>query len=453
MRRILAGVSFVAALIAALTGWSTEVREAGAAGVASRFVPVAPVRVLDTRDRGAKAAPGATLVDLGGFIPPSATAVAVNATVTEPAAAGYLTLAPAGLQPPLASNLNFTAGETTANAAIVAVTAGRLQFVVTTPAHVVNDLSGYWEGGQLTASAGRFVAVNPVRVLDTRDGGGMVSGAGRAIGVGAAGVPADAVAVAVTFTATAGTDGGYLSAWGPGSAPYVSTLNFRRGETIANFAIVPVDGASGQATIRVLAAAPTHLIVDVAGWFTGPSAPAASAGLFVAAPPLRVLDTRDGTGRQRPRDDLDCADFQSWAEANEVFWTYHGYGDPYRLDGDNDNIPCEALPGSPRRYLVAANTNAAVPRNGTIRSGDPRAPFDAKAIAANLTVTAPAGAGFLTAYPAGRGRPWASNVNPTFPNQTRPSLTITATGDDGQVAIYTSTRAHVVLDAAGWFIG
>ena len=44
-------------------------------------------------------------------VPAGATAV-LNLTVTEPTAAGYVTVYPCGIDAPLASNLNFSAGQT-----------------------------------------------------------------------------------------------------------------------------------------------------------------------------------------------------------------------------------------------------------------------------------------------------------------------------------------------------
>ena len=44
--------------------------------------------------------------------------------------------------------------------------------------------------------------------------------------------------------------------------------------------------------------------------------------------------------------DLDCADFDTHNQAQACFehCVSLGYGDVYRLDGDNDGLACEALP-------------------------------------------------------------------------------------------------------------
>lgn len=52
-------------------------------------------------------------------IPPEADAVAINVTVTQPTAGGHLTIYPAGVPLPVASTINYSAGQTRANNAIV----------------------------------------------------------------------------------------------------------------------------------------------------------------------------------------------------------------------------------------------------------------------------------------------------------------------------------------------
>src|SRR5918995_1734600 len=91
---------------------------------------------------GAAAAPGTTrqysgagpvgtgevaeLVVTGrGGVPASGVgAVALNVTATNPSTASYLTVWPTGAPMPLASNLNFTAGQTVPNMVIATVGAG-----------------------------------------------------------------------------------------------------------------------------------------------------------------------------------------------------------------------------------------------------------------------------------------------------------------------------------------
>jgi hypothetical protein len=95
----------------------------------SAFLSVTPLRLMDTRiGVGSPTAPigpaaSRDLVVRGGAtgIPASATAVVVNLTATGPTAAGYLTAYPSNVAAPLASNLNFVAGETIPNLVLVGI--------------------------------------------------------------------------------------------------------------------------------------------------------------------------------------------------------------------------------------------------------------------------------------------------------------------------------------------
>ena len=67
---------------------------------------------------------------------------ALNVTVVDPVEAGYLVAYPCG-ERPLASNLNFVAGQTVATMALAPVSAdGRVCIAASAPAHVVVDVSG-----------------------------------------------------------------------------------------------------------------------------------------------------------------------------------------------------------------------------------------------------------------------------------------------------------------------
>ena len=96
------------------------------------FNPLVPSRLLDTRTgNGAALAKVAqrqilTLQVTGrGGVPASGvSAVVLNVTATAPSAAGFLTVFPAGLATPFVSSVNFGAGETVPNRAMVAVGSG-----------------------------------------------------------------------------------------------------------------------------------------------------------------------------------------------------------------------------------------------------------------------------------------------------------------------------------------
>jgi len=85
-----------------------------------------------------------TAVGRGG-VSAGASTVVVNVTVTEPQAAGFVTVYPCGIDPPLASNLNFAGGQTVANAAIVKVGAGgSICLFNSQPTHLIVDVAGYF---------------------------------------------------------------------------------------------------------------------------------------------------------------------------------------------------------------------------------------------------------------------------------------------------------------------
>ena len=123
----------------------------------SDFHTVTPCRLVDTRFLagsygGPQLGAGATrLFPMTGAcsIPPTARAVSLNITVTQPSAGGYLLFYPAGIEAPLASTLSYSAGQTRANNAIVPL--GDFEEIAVfcgQPAghtHLIVDVNGYFE--------------------------------------------------------------------------------------------------------------------------------------------------------------------------------------------------------------------------------------------------------------------------------------------------------------------
>jgi hypothetical protein len=120
------------------------------------FFTLTPCRVLDTRAAagpyGGPALGGGqdrTFLLAGRCgIPASARAVSLNLTVTQPTAAGFLTLYP-GPTLPLVSSVNYSAGQTRANNAVVGLNAsGQLAIrcgQASGTAHAILDVTGYFE--------------------------------------------------------------------------------------------------------------------------------------------------------------------------------------------------------------------------------------------------------------------------------------------------------------------
>ncbi len=290
--------------------FSVRATSANGAGVASApsnpvvphagagFHPVAPTRVLDSRTAtggwsGPLFSTPRDLVLGPSVVPAQATAVVMNVTVTEPSQPSYLTVWPAGDRQPLASNLNFGPGQTIANLVTVQLGAGDAVSFATTwgETQVVADLVGWYDDG--TGSGDRFNAIAPVRALDSRTVTGSWSGslvAGTPQDLALPMVPADATAVVANITATGSSAASYLTAWPSGlPQPGVSNLNFAKGETIPNLAVIPI-GANHEISFATHTGS-TDVVVDVTGWFRP-----GSGARFHPMSPTRVLDDRVGTG-------------------------------------------------------------------------------------------------------------------------------------------------------------
>ena len=121
------------------------------------FFTLPACRLLDTRqpqDGPALASDVPEILTLHGVcgIPATARAVAVNVTITQPTGPGHLTLYTGDASPPLASTINFGAGQTRANNAILALATNGTGTLAARPAiagggtvHVILDVVGYFE--------------------------------------------------------------------------------------------------------------------------------------------------------------------------------------------------------------------------------------------------------------------------------------------------------------------
>jgi hypothetical protein len=370
---------------------------------------VSPTRVFDTRPgfSGArsvtqmKVGPGADLrvklTDLPGKVPASGVgAVRLNLAVTETSGPGFVTVYPCGTRP-TASSLNFTTGQTIANAVISQVSAeGEVCFHSSVPVHLVADLNGWY------ATGSTFTSVTPARVVDTRPGGTSLRDVSRfKIGpsniaqvkftdlsgvVPASGVSAVSMNVAVTET-----DGpGFVTVYPCATRPTASSLNFTTGQTIANAVISQVSEAG---EVCFYSSVDTHVVVDVNGWF-------ATGSKLTPVNPARVVDTR-----------------------------------PSEPDGLRSSPKLMVGPASPLRVKVADLT-------GVVRASD------VAGVSLNVTVTETSGPGFVTVYPCGT-RPTASSLNFTT-GQTIPNAVISQVSGAGEVCFYSSVPTHLIVDLNGW---
>jgi hypothetical protein len=252
---------------------------------AGLFVPMSPTRLLDTREQntihpGPLHSGEQVDINVAGLagLPADATAAALKVTVTDSTASGFWTVFPTGTQRPVVSNLNVVGvNSTIANQVIAILSAGRTTVFSQTGGDLVIDLVGWFTGASAAPSdVGLFVPVSPSRLLDSRDAPlGAFPGRNRTAQVtvaGRFGLPATGIgAVVVNATATATAAQGFFSVW-PAQTyrPTASSLNATHaGQTIANHVITAV--STGGFSFYTQNGA--HLVVDLAGWYTGTELP------------------------------------------------------------------------------------------------------------------------------------------------------------------------------------
>jgi hypothetical protein len=259
-----------------LVGWYST--PTGLAG--SRFHGMTPSRILDTRTgagQNGSTAPvpqGGTLslnVTAPGGVPANATGVVMNVTATQPTANTFVTVYPGDAAFPLASNIDVSApGTTVPNLVIVRVPASGIVklFNNAGTVHLLADIVGWYDLDRST-TVGRFVALKPQRILDTRiTNDPLGQTALRTLPVaGQAGVPTTgSAAVVMNVTVTQPTASSYLAVF-PGGVNFqpVSNLNFVPGQTVPNLVMVKLgNGAVNLYNNEGI----SHVLVDVAGFFT-----------------------------------------------------------------------------------------------------------------------------------------------------------------------------------------
>ena len=382
------------------------------------YVPLTPARLADTRAEhttvdglfaaGGLREAGSTLalaVAGRGGVASDATAVALNVTVTEPSAPGFLTVYPCGAEQPTASNLNYTTapgGSTIPNAVVAKLgDNGTVCLFASQSLHLVVDVNGMFPAGTT------FQPINPARLRDTRDGfttvdgdqqggGPIIAGPAGAVTsvkvVNRAGIPATAVAVALNVTVTEPEAAGFATVFPCNETrPTASNLNYTPGQTIPNLVIAKV-GSNGSVCIFTQSTA--HFVVDVDGYF-------AAGTTYTAQNPARFLDTRVG------------------------FAT---------IDGQSA--------GGDVRPAGAVTVVQVTGRNNI--------PAGATSVVVNVTVTEPTGDGYVTVYPCGIEPPLASNLN-FVAGQTIPNMVISKLAADGTICLYNSQPTQLIADVDGYF--
>ena len=264
-------------VVADVAGWYSS----SGTGNAGRFESVVPARILDTRNGtggGVRLGPGASLdmqVTGRGGIPASGVqAVSMNVTVTETTAPGYLTIHPTGEVRPLAATLTYDANATVGSRTMVKLGTGGKVTIFNGGQYtdVIVDVGGWFTDSSVAGTLGALTALNPTRILDTRDGLGFLgpllnSGSSDVQVTGRGGVPSSGVrAVVMNVTVTQPVGPGYLTISPAGATrPLASDLNYAAGETQANLVLVQL-GTGGK--VSLFSSAGSHVIFDVAGWIS-----------------------------------------------------------------------------------------------------------------------------------------------------------------------------------------
>lgn len=371
-----------------------------------RFHPLPPARIVDTRiaQGGVRMGEGETLdvavLGVGGVPTSGVAAVAVNLTVVEPSAATFVSAWPTGGSRPMSSNINAPAGALIANGAQLRVgDGGRISlFNANGSVDVLVDVVGWFDSsGQVPG--GRYVAIAPNRIVDTRLGlGGTPLGPGTTSTIrvtGTAGVPSSGVsAVAINLTAVDQDRLTYFSVWASGAdRPVASTLNARPGAPTPNQAVVEV---SDSGDIDLYNAAGTaNAVVDVVGYWS--EDPLVADGVFVPVTPTRSLDTRIGLGAPQQR----------------------------------------VVAGAPIELSFAEVV------------GGPHIPV--RAVAVNITASVPSHESLVVAYPGGTPRPGTSNLN-LVPGRDVAGFAIVPVGADGTIMLDNSVGdVDLVVDVLGWY--
>jgi hypothetical protein len=276
---------------------------------------------------------------------------------------------------------------------------------------------------------GAYTALSPYRVCDTRptsvtgygtECSGHAIGQGGTLDVqitgvsGGAGesVPADAQSVVLNVTAIGGSATTYLTAYPAGAAvPNASNLNVTPGINQANLVVVAL-GGGGQVGIYN-SAGTINVAVDVEGYFAAPTVTSDIPGLFHPMTPLRICDTRLGSGTACSGDSL----------------------------GQNQW----------EKVVVSGCPTGAPSCTGSLPT------TDAATVALNLTGVSGTASTFLSVVPPNgsdqcpSGAPGFSNLNIGAKNNL-PNRVIVPLGPDQDVCVYNSAGTiNFVLDVNGWF--
>ncbi|MFD5507232.1 hypothetical protein ACFWIB_05585 [Streptomyces sp. NPDC127051] len=239
-----------------------------------------------------------------------------------------------------------------------------------------------------------FTPYAPTRLLDTRNGTGATQGkvapyaTTRVKISGNGAIPAGVTAVVLNVTATNTTSGGHVTVFPTGSDRPTTSNVNFSAGQTVPNLVIVPVNKNGYVDLYNGGWEPVDLIADITGYFTRTS----SSG-YTPLDPTRFLDTREGQGQ------------------------------------------------------VAGQGTTGVQITG--RNG---IPYNATAVALNVTVTNPREDGHLTVYPSGGSAPVTSNLN-FRGGQTVANSVIVPVGADGSIKIRNGAwkGTDVIVDVVGYY--
>ena len=424
------------------------------------YTPVTPCRIIDTRSAAAGllaagsarafnawtttnfASQGGTSSDCGIPANTNTAAIAVYFTVVSPTTAGYITAYPGNVTQPVASTVNFRAGDVIGNNAILKldqrITATTNHFNVFTysATHLVADVVGYYAKPVALPLASLssdlvYTPLTPCRIIDTRNPaavtGALIGGAQARSFVGwgtsytlqggdnsSCGLPISTnnAAIVVNFAVVYPSTAGYITAFpADKTQPVAATVNYVTGDVKGNNTILKLNQTTGQADFNVYSYATTDLVADVVGYYATPVALGSQSSDLVYTPitPCRIVDTRIASAGA--------------FVANEER-SFIGWGASFAAQGGAAN-PC-GLPLS----------------------------TDNAALAVNFAIVSPTTAGYITAFPANAAtKPLAATLNYSA-GDIKANNTVLKLSQDGtgtHFKIYSTSASHLIADVVGYY--
>lgn len=482
-RALVVGVAL--ALLVSLFGATPSQAEPLAA--ASRFVALAPTRVLDTRTGlGVRAGivTAGTSVDLtvtgAGGVPSTsgqATAVVLNVTATDTAGPGYVQVFPTGRATiGASSNLNVErAGQTIANLVVVPVgDAGKVSFYSEGGAHLLADVLGYFEvvpGAEAPTREGRFVPTAPTRLVDTRNT--------AAPGIS---VPNPGDTKNCTDFATWAEANRWFWYYFPFYGD-VAKMDDGDGWPCENIPGQPSDGTRKIPADLFRSAANSTTVVRVRG-----NNPVPSTGMSAVVLNITAVEATPGFWQAIPTGGATAIGASSnlniTAEsptqpntvvvpvgADGTVTIYSQTGGFVLVDVMGYFTDATAamsrdglfVPVRPNRLLdTRLGVGAAkgiVADRGTVtinaRAASTSDITGATAVAAflNVTATEAKAGGYVQAFPTGEAiAGQSSNLNVAYAGQTIPNAVFAKLSASGELSLYTFSSTHLLADVAGWFI-